>query len=55
MHRYKTYATGLDDADPDWGSYDESYGFSTDDPCFWKYSVIRLDEASREFILQTIE
>ena len=55
LHRYKNYLTGLDDADPDWGSYDESYGFSTDDPCFRKYSVVRLDEANKEFILQITE
>ena len=55
LHRYKTYATGLDDADSDWGSYDEDYLFESDDPCFHKYKVIHLDYLKNEFILQIKE
>ena len=52
LRRFKSYYTGLDDADPDWGGYDVSYGFSYQDPCFRKYYVIRLDETNQEFILE---
>ena len=55
LHRYKNYYTGLDDADPDWGSYDEEYLFDRNDPCFQKYKVIGLDYLKYEFILQIIE
>ena len=55
LHRYKIYATGVDDADPDWGSYDEEYLFDTTDPCNKKYRVVRLDYLKNEFILQIKE
>ena len=51
LHRFHKFATGLDDADPDWGSYEESYGFATDDPCFWNYIVLDLDGERHEFVL----
>ena len=55
IYRYKRYKTGLDDADPDWGSYDETYQFGTDDPCYHKYKVICLDDIKEEFVLQVKE
>ena len=51
----EVYETGLDDADPDWGRYKEEYLFSPDDPCFRKYSIVRLDSSKKEFVLKVKE
>ena len=53
IRRYKEYYTGLDDADPDWGGYDESFGVIPRDPCFKKYEILGLDEKNREWILKS--
>ena len=52
---YKSYYTDLDDADPDWGGYDVSYGFSLDDPCDTKYEILDYDDMNGEFILRPKE
>lgn len=41
---YQKYKTGLDDADPDWGTYDEVYKFERDDPCYQKYTILWLND-----------
>ena len=48
-------ATGLDDADPDWGSGEDKYYFDYRDPCSKKYEVLYLDEETREFVLRVPE
>ena len=55
LRRFRSYHTGLDDADPDWGGYNEVYGFSLQDPCFRKYSVEQLDWQRNEFVLQILD
>ena len=52
---HKNYATGLDDADPDWGSYDEEYYFDLNDPCYRKYSIVDKDYRKWEWVLKVLE
>ena len=53
IRMYKHYYTGLDDADPDWGGYDEEYAFDLDDPCYKKYCIDKIDWLAKEWILTT--